>query len=111
MAPRWLATYVAAAITQMLVPRAAALDAMSAWQAAAAPITGGVRLTVTAECAGDAATVAKIRGLGFAGLLIHGDHHTAHHLLIAKGQTRPRRAVTGRVIDSPAAARASSTRC
>lgn len=76
---------VAAAIERMLVPHAAMLDGMPAWRATAAPIAGGARLTVTARTAGDAATIAKIRGLGFAGLLVQGDHHRAHHLLIAKG--------------------------
>ena len=76
---------VAPAITRMLVPHASMLDGMPAWRAAATPIAGGVRLTVTARAPGDAATIAKIRGLGFAGLIVQGDHHTAHHLLIAKG--------------------------
>jgi len=76
---------VAAAIARMLVPHAAMLDGMPAWRATATPITGGARLTVTTRTAGDAGTLAKIRGLGFAGLLVQGDHHTAHHLLMAKG--------------------------
>ena len=76
---------VAAAIARMLVPHAAMLDGMPAWRATATPIAGGARLTVTTRNAGDAGTIAKIRGLGFAGLLVQGDHHTAHHLLIAKG--------------------------
>jgi hypothetical protein len=77
---------VAAAIGRMLVPHASMLDAMPAWRATATPIAGGVRLTVTSRSAADAATIARIRGLGFAGLLVQGDHHTAHHLMIAKGQ-------------------------
>lgn len=77
---------VAAAITRMVVPHASMLDAMSTWHAAATPLTGGVRLTVTAERADDPAVVTRIRGLGFAGLLVQGDHHTAHHLMLAKGQ-------------------------
>lgn len=76
---------VAAAVTRMLIPHAAMLDGMPAWRATATPIAGGARLTVTTRTAGDARTLAKIRGLGFAGLLVQGDHHTAHHLLIAKG--------------------------
>lgn len=76
---------VAAAVNRMLVPHAAMLDGMPAWRATATPIAGGTRLTVTARTTGDADTIAKIRGLGFAGLLVQGDHHTAHHLLIAKG--------------------------
>jgi hypothetical protein len=76
---------VAAAVTRMLVSHAAMLDAMPHWRATTAPVSKGVRLTVTARLATDAATVARIRGLGFAGLLVQGDHHTTHHLALAKG--------------------------
>ncbi|HUF47340.1 MAG TPA: hypothetical protein VMM93_05945 [Vicinamibacterales bacterium] len=76
---------VAAAITRMVVPHATMLDGMTAWRATATPIASGTRLTVTARTPGDAGTIARIRGLGFAGLLVQGDHHTAHHLMIAKG--------------------------
>jgi hypothetical protein len=27
-----------------------------------------------------------IRGLGFAGLMVSGSHHQAHHLALAKGE-------------------------
>ena len=76
---------VAAAISRMLVPHATMLGEMPAWVARTEAIDGGVRLTVTAKNAGDTATVARIRGLGFAGLLVQGDHHTEHHLMLAKG--------------------------
>ena len=45
----------------------------------------GVRLLVTAQDPVDAAAVARIRGLGFIGLMATGDHHTAHHLALARG--------------------------
>jgi hypothetical protein len=77
---------VAAAINRMVVPHAAMLDQMSAFRATTTPVAGGTRLTVTARDPGDATTVARIRGLGFAGLLVQGDHHTVHHLMLAKGQ-------------------------
>lgn len=48
-------------------------------------IPGGARLVVTARQAGDARMEAKIRGLGFAGLLTRGDHHAPHHLGMASG--------------------------
>ncbi len=76
---------VAAAIARMLVPHATMLDGMPAWRATTTALSGGTRLTVTSRTVGDAATTVKIRGLGFAGLLVQGDHHTAHHLLIARG--------------------------
>jgi hypothetical protein len=76
----------AQSIRAMLIPHAAELDAMPAWSAKAAQIPGGVRLVVIARDPADINTVARIRGLGFAGLLVQGGHHGPHHLAIAKGE-------------------------
>lgn len=46
----------------------------------------GSVMMVTARRAGDAVTEAKIRGLGFLGLMTLGDHHGPHHLAMAAGQ-------------------------
>lgn len=46
----------------------------------------GVRLIVTAADPSDAAAVAKLRGLGFIGLMVSGDHHPAHHMALARGE-------------------------
>jgi len=73
-------------IRAMLIPHAAELDAMPAWSAKAEQISGGVRLVVVARDPADARTVARIRGLGFAGLLVQGGHHGPHHLAMAKGE-------------------------
>jgi len=70
----------------MLGPHAMELDRMPAWRATPARIPGGLRLTVTARRSGDDKTVAMIRGLGFAGLLVQGGHHGPHHLAIATGE-------------------------
>ncbi|MHB0962534.1 MAG: hypothetical protein ACYC5V_04895 [Gemmatimonadaceae bacterium] len=35
--------------------------------------------------AGDSTLIARIRGLGFAGIITEGDHHVRHHLAIARG--------------------------
>jgi hypothetical protein len=43
-------------------------------------------LTVIARDASDAQAVTKIRGLGFAGLLVQGGHHGPHHVALAKGE-------------------------
>jgi hypothetical protein len=40
---------------------------------------------VVAKQPGDSIVVARIRGLGFAGIMTEGDHHTRHHLAIARG--------------------------
>jgi hypothetical protein len=42
-------------------------------------------VTVRAEDPRDAALVARLRALGFYGLLVQGEHHGPHHLMIARG--------------------------
>jgi len=46
----------------------------------------GVRLVVTSADTANPAAVAKLRGLGFIGLMADGDHHAAHHLALARGE-------------------------
>jgi hypothetical protein len=74
------------AIRAMVVPHAVELDRMAEWSATTAGLTGGVRLTVVAKRPDDAKLVARIRGLGFAGLITVGAHHQPHHLAMAKGE-------------------------
>ena len=73
-------------IRAMIVPHAAELDRMPAWSAKTEALPDGVRLIVVSRDPSDASTVAKIRGLGFAGLLVQGGHHGPHHLAMAKGE-------------------------
>jgi len=77
---------VAAAIKRMGAMHAMALNEEGEYVAKSSEIAGGVRLVVTAKNAGEAKAVARIRGLGFAGMLAEGDHHAAHHLMLAKGE-------------------------
>ena len=74
------------AIRAMVVPHATELDRMPEWSARTEPIAGGVRLVVIARTPDNARAVARIRGLGFAGLLTEGAHHRSHHLALAKGE-------------------------
>jgi hypothetical protein len=74
------------AIRAMVVPHVVELDRMAEWSARAETLPGGVRLVVVAERPDDAKLVARIRGLGFAGLITQGAHHQAHHLAMAKGE-------------------------
>jgi hypothetical protein len=74
------------AIGAMVVPHAVELDGMPDWSARTEAIPGGVRLTVVARKPEAAAVVARIRGLGFAGLITEGAHHQAHHLAMARGE-------------------------
>ena len=74
------------AIRRMVVPHTVELNSMSQWSARTEEMTGGLRLTVTAKNPDDTKTVARIRGLGFIGLLVQGAHHQPHHLAMAKGE-------------------------
>lgn len=73
------------AIRRMTLAHARALDAMAGFRASAAETPDGVTLDVRATD-GSATGVARIRGLGYAGLLTLGNHHGPHHLMIARGQ-------------------------
>ncbi len=75
------------AIRSMVIPHAAELDRMPSFAAKAEPMPGGVRLAVTAKTPDDAKVVARLRGLGFIGLLTAGAHHGPHHLAMARGET------------------------
>ena len=74
------------AIRAMVVPHAVELDRLRSFASKTETIPGGVRLTVLARNPDDAKIVARIRGLGFAGLLTEGAHHQAHHQAMAKGE-------------------------
>ena len=75
------------AIRAMVIPHAAELDRMPAFAAKAEPMPGGVRLTVTVKTPDDVKAVARLRGLGFIGLLTAGAHHGPHHVAMARGET------------------------
>jgi hypothetical protein len=73
------------AIRAMVVPHATELDRTPSYTAKTEMVPGGVRLTVIARKTDDSKLVARIRGLGFAGLMTEGAHHQAHHLAMARG--------------------------
>jgi hypothetical protein len=75
----------ASAIRRMLASHAAMLDGSAPYHTSASEIPNGMRLTVTSKNPADAKSVARIRGLGFAGLLTEGDHHAQHHIALARG--------------------------
>src|SRR5688572_10541526 len=72
-------------IRSMLTAHAPELDALRVYRAAVETIPNGTRLTVRAADPNDAKTAAKIRALGFIGLLTQGAHHAEHHVMIARG--------------------------
>ena len=57
---------------------------MPIWSASAETQAKGAKLIVTSD---DPDVQAKIRGLGFLGLMATGSHHQDHHLAIARGET------------------------
>jgi hypothetical protein len=72
-----------AAIQRMVPDQARMLDGHDGWHVVAEDRPDGAILTVTAK---DARQTAKIRGLGFSGVMTTGSHHQLHHLAIARGQ-------------------------
>ncbi len=70
------------AVRAMVPAHAAELDRMPGWTARA-ELDGADAILVVA--AGEPGEVARIRGLGFFGLMATGAHHQAHHLAIARG--------------------------
>lgn len=77
------------AIRRMLESHATMLDRGTVYHASMTDIPNGSRLVVTAVDRGDARSIVRIRGLGFAGMLTEGNHHAAHHLAIARGDANP----------------------
>lgn len=70
------------AIHRMLAMHARTMNGRFGWHVRAEPLADGDLLTVTSEDPGE---VAKIRGLGFMGIMVYGTHHGMHHLAIARG--------------------------
>lgn len=53
------------------------------WKAKTDELPDGVKLTVSAS---EAQPLAKLKALGFMGIMVQGGHHQPHHLAMAKGQ-------------------------
>ena len=71
------------AVQRMVPAHAQVLNTMDRWSAHAEKTASGAVLMVTSD---DPAVVARIRALGFFGLMATGAHHQAHHLAIARGE-------------------------
>jgi hypothetical protein len=72
---------VSDSIRRMLIAHAATMSGVDGWTFEAHPIAGGASLTVHAP----PKDVAKLKGLGFFGVLTLGMHHQMHHLMLARG--------------------------
>ena len=53
------------------------------WSASTQDLSNGVKLVVTAS---DPRQAAKLKALGFMGIMVQGAHHQPHHLMLAKGE-------------------------
>jgi hypothetical protein len=73
------------AIRRMVPAHAREINGLNGWSVTTSPADDGVTLTVTAS---NPAEAIKIRGLGFAGIMVQGAHHQPHHLAMARGTFR-----------------------
>ena len=71
-----------ATVRRMVPAHAAELAKGERWSVVATPTDEGAELTVTS---GDPSVVARIKGLGFFGLMASQDHHREHHYAMARG--------------------------
>jgi hypothetical protein len=71
-----------AAIMRM-VPAHVRELAAHGWNAKTEELPNGVKLTVIAS---EAQPLAKLKALGFLGVMVQGGHHQPHHLMMARGQ-------------------------
>jgi len=69
-------------IRRMVKAHAATMSGHGGWTYTAEEIPNGATLSVAVE---DPADVAKVRALGFIGVMTRGMHHQEHHLMIARG--------------------------
>lgn len=70
-------------VQRMVSAHAAQLASDERWKVRATENAGGAELVVTSD---DPVVVARIRGLGFFGLMASQDHHREHHMMMARGE-------------------------
>ena len=72
-----------ASLRRMVPAHAGELARDDRWTVSVKETEEGVELTVTSD---DDAVAARIKGLGFFGLMASQDHHREHHLMMARGE-------------------------
>ncbi len=75
---------VSVSIRRMVQAHAATMNGADGWRMTAEERPGGAALTVTSPRPED---TAKIRALGFIGVMTRGMHHQQHHLMLARGMS------------------------
>ena len=78
-----------AAIQRMVVNHMTMLQTSGKYVTKVTKTKDGVTATVTAPAPASEKAVARIRGLGFAGLMTEGTHHMRHHGNMARGDSMP----------------------
>jgi hypothetical protein len=69
------------AVQKMLPAHAPNINGVNGWKVAVELTAKGGKLTVTTP-----KEIARIRGLGFYGIMATGNHHQAHHYSMARGE-------------------------
>jgi hypothetical protein len=69
-------------VRRMIMAHAATMTGVDGWKFVAATSDRGATLTVSPP---DQASMAKLRALGFIGVMTRGMHHQEHHLMLATG--------------------------
>lgn len=69
-------------VRRMVMAHAATMNGVDGWKFAAEASDSGGTLTVSPS---DQASMAKLRALGFIGVMTRGMHHQQHHWMLATG--------------------------
>jgi len=75
---------VVASIKRMVPAHVQQMRGEVSWAISMTEDSSGVELEITASEAGQ---IAKIKGLGFAGFMVLGDHHQLHHVQMSTGDS------------------------
>jgi hypothetical protein len=73
------------AIRRMALAHGGTISSADGFTWRAREVEQGAEVTITVTDASNTALITRVQALGFIGLLTLGDHHTAHHLGIARG--------------------------
>jgi|SRR5581483_1168640 len=66
-----------------MVPAHTAELREAGWNAKSEELASGIKLTIVAS---EKVPMAKLKALGFIGIMVQGSHHQPHHLMMALGQ-------------------------
>ena len=73
---------VVGSVQRMITAHAATMNGYTGWQFRSTNVEGGAALEVRVP----ESDAAKLKALGFIGVMTRGMHHQEHHLMIARGE-------------------------